>query len=624
MSVEVANRVVYPPDSRQSYEPESSSGDTEEFIKSVKDSLQRGRYDTATRDGHYGVVGSEDEQPSLPSDYDLRNGSSEHGGSLVDLVDFPNSDDEQSRWLSPDPPTQGNMLRVKQMSPGSDDIVLSYPRQLVNNKRENGDNVVELQLLEDENRQPAEAREEKDLLSEVLDGIPDIPNHAHSIAPPMPSSAEIANMLVRQKMQQELQNTRESIFQLEQTHQQEVAKLNEMLEAVKLERRNDRNQLQQKISTLQKELESAKRKTKNLSRDHNSSMERAKEASSLAHKIETESIQVKLTTEHELEVNKLKKAHRTEISELHHQLKEKEQELKLANQKLKEQGEGLVALQLQLEECRRDNQLRQAKLKEELTSKNEQHHRQVKKEKSLAVARAVEEANQQKIKELHELQQKCHEDKMTAISKLEKKFCLQLEEAQKKDHGSHPPTPREGGVASRHVEKLKQEHSAERVKWQQREQQLEQELQQARSEVRLTQQREKEVSHQHNKENKAISMEIMEECHKMSTLLMKRIRSGKAPPTNCWAAIVQLKNINAELSTQLKGLRAKIDQEKQTAIKTNRERMSEIRKLQKGHRRGKSPEEQQLEREVSTLREHLTILNKEHLLLEGKINKTKS
>jgi len=88
------------------------------------------------------------------------------------------------------------------------------------------------------------------------------------------------------------------------------------------------------------------------------------------------------------------------------------------------------------------------------------------------------------------------------------------------------------------------------------------------------------------------------------------MHSGKAPPTNCWAAIVQLKNINAELSTQLKGLRAKIDQEKQIAIKTNRERMSEIRKLQKDHRRGKSPEEQQLEREVSTLREHLTILNK--------------
>jgi len=68
----------------------------------------------------------------------------------------------------------------------------------------------------------------------------------------MPSSADIANMLVRQKMQQELQNTRESIVQLEQAHQQEMAKLNQMLEEVKLDRKNDRNQLQQKINTLQK------------------------------------------------------------------------------------------------------------------------------------------------------------------------------------------------------------------------------------------------------------------------------------------------------------------------------------------------------------------------------------
>lgn len=59
---------------------------------------------------------------------------------------------------------------------------------------------------------------------------------------------------------------------------------------------------------------------------------------------------------------------------------------------------------------------------------------------------------------------------MAALNKLEKKFSLQLEEAQKKDHvsythialnvyyvqGSHPSTPRGGGVANRHVEKLKQ------------------------------------------------------------------------------------------------------------------------------------------------------------------------
>ena len=98
-------------------------------------------------------------------------------------MDLPNSDDEQSRWLSPDPPSQDNLLRVRQMSPGSDDIVLSYPKQLVSDKDKRnhgklltakgwviinplsrallcmtGDDVVKLQLLEDENRQPAEAR----------------------------------------------------------------------------------------------------------------------------------------------------------------------------------------------------------------------------------------------------------------------------------------------------------------------------------------------------------------------------------------------------------------------------------------------------------------------------------
>ena len=86
----------------------------------------------------------------------------------------------------------------------------------------------------------------------MLDEIPDLPSHAHSTAPPMPSSADIANMLVRQKMQQELQNTREGILQREQAHLQEVAKLNKMLEEMKLERKNDRNHLQQKISMLQK------------------------------------------------------------------------------------------------------------------------------------------------------------------------------------------------------------------------------------------------------------------------------------------------------------------------------------------------------------------------------------
>jgi len=55
--------------------------------------------------------------------------------------------------------------------------------------------------------------------------------------------------------------------------------------------------------------------------------------------------------------------------------------LKLANQKLKKQEEGLAALQLQLDETQRDNQLKQSKLKEELTNKSEQYHRQVKREK---------------------------------------------------------------------------------------------------------------------------------------------------------------------------------------------------------------------------------------------------
>ena len=73
--------------------------------------------------------------------------------------------------------------------------------------------------------------------------------------------------------------------------------------------------------------------------------------------------------------------------------------------------------------------------------------------------------------------------------------------------------------------------------------QLEQELQQCKNEMKLIQQQHKEVNqlwctnyqfiigmattqanHQHDKENKAVAMEIMEECHKMSTLLMKRLR----------------------------------------------------------------------------------------------------
>ena len=94
-------------------------------------------------------------------------------------------------------------------------------------------------------------REEKDLLSMVLDEIPDYPSNS---ATPLLTSVEIANMSVQQKMQQELQNSRESVLQMEQIHQQEITRLKEMLEAAKIERRNERNQLQQKINSLQKVL----------------------------------------------------------------------------------------------------------------------------------------------------------------------------------------------------------------------------------------------------------------------------------------------------------------------------------------------------------------------------------
>lgn len=85
----------------------------------------------------------------------------------------------------------------------------------------------------------------------VLDEIPDNPNNS---ATPILMSADIAHMSVRQKMQQELQNSRESVLQMEQLHQQEVTRLKEMLESVKSERRSERSQLQQKINSLQKVL----------------------------------------------------------------------------------------------------------------------------------------------------------------------------------------------------------------------------------------------------------------------------------------------------------------------------------------------------------------------------------
>jgi len=89
------------------------------------------------------------------------------------------------------------------------------------------------------------------LLSLVLDEIPDYPSNS---ATPLLMSADIANMTVRQKMQQELQNSRESVLQMERLHQQEVTKLKEILEAIKAERRSECSQLQQKINTLQKVL----------------------------------------------------------------------------------------------------------------------------------------------------------------------------------------------------------------------------------------------------------------------------------------------------------------------------------------------------------------------------------
>lgn len=41
----------------------------------------------------------------------------------------------------------------------------------------------------------------------------------------------------------------------------------------------------------------------------------------------------------------------------------------------------LASVQLQLEECRRDNQIKIIKMKNEIASKTEEYHRQVKKEK---------------------------------------------------------------------------------------------------------------------------------------------------------------------------------------------------------------------------------------------------
>lgn len=156
------------------------------------------------------------------------------------------------------------------------------------------------------------------MLSMVLDEIPDNPN---DLTTPLLMSADIANMSVRQKMLQELQDNRESVLQLEQLHQQEIARWKEMLECAKVERKNERSQLQQKINSLQKELEASKRKMKSMGRDHMTLMERTREAEQVAQKIEVDSIQNKMALNHEQVVNKLKKAHKAEVIKLQQLLK---------------------------------------------------------------------------------------------------------------------------------------------------------------------------------------------------------------------------------------------------------------------------------------------------------------
>ena len=112
---------------------DSSSGDTDEFIKSVQDSLQRGRYDTnatkiSANNKHYGVIDSEDEQPSLSLDDEADIGSSleQAGNSLTEVVEVPLSDDEdESKWLSGH--LQNNLVTVKQSCAGVEDLVVNYP-----------------------------------------------------------------------------------------------------------------------------------------------------------------------------------------------------------------------------------------------------------------------------------------------------------------------------------------------------------------------------------------------------------------------------------------------------------------------------------------------------------------
>ena len=108
---------------------DSSSGDTDEFIKSVKDSLQRGRYDTKVANNRFAAVDSEDEQPSLPMDEDVDAGSLGQGeNSLTEVMELPISDDEESRWVSPNS-LHNALLQVKQTSPGVEDLIMNYPNE---------------------------------------------------------------------------------------------------------------------------------------------------------------------------------------------------------------------------------------------------------------------------------------------------------------------------------------------------------------------------------------------------------------------------------------------------------------------------------------------------------------
>ena len=110
---------------------DSSSGDTDEFIKSVQDSLQRGRYDTTSKiraSKYNGVIDSEDEQPSLSLDdeADIGNSLEQGGNSLTEVVEVPLSDEEdESKWLSSH--LQNNLVTVKQSSAGVEDLVVNYP-----------------------------------------------------------------------------------------------------------------------------------------------------------------------------------------------------------------------------------------------------------------------------------------------------------------------------------------------------------------------------------------------------------------------------------------------------------------------------------------------------------------